>query len=201
VVKLPNPLLNLINGNALTENLEHSGHATGEITHVSKDGTLIPTEVRSHQFRLNGKTVILSICRDLTERKKRERENLELLVQTMISERVSDLLSKIDSATYLNKGKFGDFSFSPSLKEVSYRGKQISLTPVESSILRLLLAKSGHVLTHSELSQVLGHHKDHCIAKCIRVYIHNLREKIENDPSNPQLILTKEGKGYYIPKS
>lgn len=50
------------------------GHATFEITHVAKDGSKIPVEVSSHLFTLNGKRVVLSGARDITQRKRAEEE-------------------------------------------------------------------------------------------------------------------------------
>ena len=74
-----------ISGNALE--LSRKGHATFEIVHQSKGGKRIPVEVNNHLFELDGKIIALAISRDITERKKAEKElkksndNLELKVR------------------------------------------------------------------------------------------------------------------------
>lgn len=195
-----NTVESIRNSKPLADHLNKYGHTSGEITHITKDGTLIPTEVRAHRFLHNGRIVIFSICRDITERKNTEQSNVEIMIQALITEKTSRLLTKIDSATSLIKDKYGDFSFSTSLKEVCYHGKKIHVTPTESLILRMLVLKKGHVLTYKELSQTLSSKNNaHQNGKNIRVYIHNLREKFKGCTSSLDLIQTRMGKGYYIP--
>ncbi|NYT04844.1 MAG: PAS domain S-box protein [Methanomicrobiales archaeon] len=62
---------------AIFERLFSKGHATFEEVQIRKDGSAIPVETSSHLFELNQKLVVISISRDITERKemqKRERE-------------------------------------------------------------------------------------------------------------------------------
>ena len=75
---------------------------------------------------------------------------------------------------------------------------QISLTPTEYEILRLLLQNAGKVLTHRQLlKQVWGTpYEDEM--HILRVNISNLRRKIEPDPSRPHYLLTEPGVGYRI---
>ncbi len=58
----------------IKEALLELGHATDEITCLTKDGLSIPVEINSHVFTLDGKQVALSIARDITERKRAEKE-------------------------------------------------------------------------------------------------------------------------------
>jgi two-component system KDP operon response regulator KdpE len=76
--------------------------------------------------------------------------------------------------------------------------EQISLTPTEYEILRLLLQNAGKVLTHRQLlKQVWGTpYEDEM--HILRVNISNLRRKIEPDPSRPHYLLTEPGVGYRI---
>ncbi|MDP2754496.1 MAG: response regulator, partial [Nitrospirota bacterium] len=75
---------------------------------------------------------------------------------------------------------------------------EVSLTPTEYDILRLMVSHAGKVLTHSQiLKQVWG------IAyleqpHVLRVNISNLRRKIEADPSRPRHIITEPGVGYRL---
>lgn len=83
-------------------------------------------------------------------------------------------------------------------RRVTVNGADISLTPTEYEILRLLVTHAGKVLTHSQiLKQVWG------IAyleqpHVLRVNISNLRRKLESDPSRPQHIITEPGVGYRL---
>jgi two-component system KDP operon response regulator KdpE len=83
-------------------------------------------------------------------------------------------------------------------RRVTVGGADISLTPTEYDILRLLVVHAGRVLTHSQiLKQIWG------IAyleqpHVLRVNISNLRRKIEADPSRPCHIITEPGVGYRL---
>ena len=75
------------------EELRTIGHATFETGHRRKDGTILPVEVNAHKIVLQGRTVVLAVVRDITERKAAEealsntetkyRELVELLPQTV----------------------------------------------------------------------------------------------------------------------
>jgi two-component system KDP operon response regulator KdpE len=81
---------------------------------------------------------------------------------------------------------------------VTICGEEVSLTPTEYDILRLMVTHAGKVLTHGQiLKQVWG------IAyleqpHVLRVNISNLRRKIEADPSRPRHIITEPGVGYRL---
>ena len=81
---------------------------------------------------------------------------------------------------------------------VTIGGEEVSLTPTEYDILRLMVTHAGKVMTHGQiLKQVWG------IAyleqpHVLRVNISNLRRKIEADPSRPRHIITEPGVGYRL---
>ena len=94
----------------------------------------------------------------------------------------------------------GQLRFEPSSAQLFCGEKEINLTRTESSILYRLMEKVGQVVTHSELAEsVWGENYPDAVAS-LKVYIRRLREKIEVDPSHPQLILTKAGMGYLLAK-
>jgi DNA-binding response OmpR family regulator len=99
------------------------------------------------------------------------------------------------------KVTFGVFHFDPSLKRLEYRNKVIDLTSTESVTLRCLLENAGKVVGHKTLAQQIWGHPVPDAVKIIRVYIRHLREKIETDPNNPALIITKPGEGYLFTKT
>ena len=64
----------LANSNATPNSINETGHVTIQIVHRTKSGKPIPSEVAAHKFSLNGKTVILSVIRDIRKRLEREAE-------------------------------------------------------------------------------------------------------------------------------
>ncbi|HVW57717.1 MAG TPA: response regulator [Rhizobiaceae bacterium] len=79
---------------------------------------------------------------------------------------------------------------------VRVREEEVKLTPKEYDILRMLIAHAGKVLTHRMLmSEVWGGETD---VQYLRIYIRQLRQKIEADPEQPQHILTETGVGYRL---
>jgi DNA-binding response OmpR family regulator len=99
------------------------------------------------------------------------------------------------------RAAFGDFRFDSSLRKLEYREKTIDLTSTESVTLRCLLENSGKVVSHKTIAQQIWGHAVPDAVKIIRVYIRHIREKIESDPNNPTLIITKPGEGYLLTRT
>ncbi len=77
-------------------------------------------------------------------------------------------------------------------------GAEIKLSPKEYDILQQLVIHAGKVLTHRHLlREVWGSDNDDDVAY-LRVYIRQLRGKLETDPARPALILTEPGVGYRL---
>ena len=76
--------------------------------------------------------------------------------------------------------------------------KDIELTRTESLALKRLIRNAGRVVSHSNLATTLWGEDYPDSIEALRVYIRRLRIKIETDPKNPQLILTKPGIGYFL---
>jgi two-component system KDP operon response regulator KdpE len=72
--------------------------------------------------------------------------------------------------------------------------KQVYLTPKEYDLLLIFLQHVGKVLTHRFLLCELWNHSTN--AQYLRIYVRQLRQKIEADPAHPQLVLTETGIGY-----
>lgn len=90
----------------------------------------------------------------------------------------------------------GDLSVDLVRRSVSRAGSEVKLTPREYDLLRLLVAHAGKVLTHKFLlREVWGAEAD---VQYLRIYIRTLRQKLEADPEQPQLILTEQGVGYRL---
>ncbi len=94
----------------------------------------------------------------------------------------------------------GPFRFDRSMRKVFYGDKEINLTTTESLILYQLAKNTGQVVPHNDLAE--ADWSDHYpgAIDALRVYIRHLREKIEKDPGQPEIILTKTGIGYLMPR-
>jgi two-component system, OmpR family, KDP operon response regulator KdpE len=76
------------------------------------------------------------------------------------------------------------------------KDKEVKLSPKEYELLRMLVQHAGKVLTHKFLLGELW--DDLTDAQYLRVYVRQLRQKIEADPERPQYILTETGIGYRL---
>jgi two-component system KDP operon response regulator KdpE len=75
---------------------------------------------------------------------------------------------------------------------------RVKLTPIEYSLLRLLVTHAGKVLTHRQLLSEVWGEKAVGQSHYLRVHIAHLREKLEADPSAPALIVTEPAVGYRL---
>jgi len=91
---------------------------------------------------------------------------------------------------------FGDFHVDLETREITVRGKSIHLTPKEFDLLVYFIKHSGKVLTHRTLLAALwgGNYVEQ--NEYLRVFVGNLRKKIEPDAASPRYILTEPWIGY-----
>lgn len=81
-------------------------------------------------------------------------------------------------------------------RHVSVNGAEVKLSPKEYDLLRLLVMHAGKVLTHQHIMrEVWGGTTD---VQYLRIYVRQLRQKIEADPQRPALIQTEAGVGYRL---
>jgi two-component system, OmpR family, KDP operon response regulator KdpE len=92
--------------------------------------------------------------------------------------------------------RVGDLSVDLVRRIVKVGDKEIKLSPKEYELLRLLVQHAGKVLTHKFLLNQLW--SDLTDAQYLRVYVRQLRQKIEADPERPHYILTETGIGYRL---
>ena len=72
---------------------------------------------------------------------------------------------------------------------------EVKLTPREYDFLRVLVLHAGKVLTHAQLMRAVPSSSD---PQYLRVYIRQLRQKLETDPERPRILLTETGVGYRL---
>jgi len=81
---------------------------------------------------------------------------------------------------------------------VTLDSREIKLTPTEYDILRVLAQNAGKVMTHRQLLKIVWGATYTEDAHYIRVYVGQLRRKIEENPTQPQYIVTESGVGYRL---
>ena len=92
--------------------------------------------------------------------------------------------------------KLGELSVDLVRRIVKVGGEEVKLSPKEYELLRLLIQHAGKVLTHKFLLKELW--STSIDPQYLRVYVRQLRNKIEPDPARPQYILTETGIGYRL---
>lgn len=93
----------------------------------------------------------------------------------------------------------GDLTVDLALRRVSVGGKEVKLTPTEYEIMKTLAQNVGKVITHRQLfAAVWGNNGYFDDNHYIRVYINQLRRKIEVNPNRPRHIITESGVGYRL---
>lgn len=116
---------------------------------------------------------------------------------------IGELMARVRAALRQHPGdvksdslRVGELHFDFARRVVTKGGDEVHLSKREYELLRALAAKPDHVLTHRELlREVWGpaHVED---TAYLRVYVNQLRQKLETDPAVPRLILTEPGVGY-----
>ncbi len=81
-------------------------------------------------------------------------------------------------------------------REVIVNGEPIKLRPTEYRLLYHLIHNAGWTVPHDQLLQKVWGYEYRDEAHYVRLYVNYLREKIEEDPSNPHYIITERGVGY-----
>ncbi|MDA9447963.1 MULTISPECIES: response regulator [Bradyrhizobium] len=90
----------------------------------------------------------------------------------------------------------GDLSVDLVRRIVKVGEREVKLSPKEYDLLRVLVQHAGKVLTHRFLLRELW--DELTDAQYLRVYVRQLRQKIEADPERPQFVLTETGIGYRL---
>lgn len=117
--------------------------------------------------------------------------------------RIRSVLRRVDRGTASGIPSSGviqvsDIKIDTNKRQVYKRSERIRLTGMEFSLLELLVSRSGEPFSRSEiLQEVWGYTPErHVDTRVVDVHISRLRSKLEDDPSNPELILTARGTGY-----
>jgi len=94
--------------------------------------------------------------------------------------------------------KLGPLTIDLERHEVRKRGRPVSLTPIEFSLLAYLAEHPGKVFTRDQLITALWENDRFIEEHNLDVHIHALRQKVEPDPDRPRILLTVHGVGYKL---
>lgn len=116
----------------------------------------------------------------------------ELFARIRVALRRASMPANNETATI----ELGDFTIDQSARVVKIRGKEIHLTPKEYDLLLYFIQNPGRVLTHRTLLGAVWGGESVEQSEYLRVFIGQLRKKIEVDPAKPQYIVTEPWIGY-----
>jgi two-component system KDP operon response regulator KdpE len=92
----------------------------------------------------------------------------------------------------------GDLRVDLARRQVLRRAEEVHLTPTEYKLLATLIRHAGRVITHRQLLQEVWGANCAEQTHYLRVYMTQLRHKLERDPTRPRLLLTEPGVGYRL---
>lgn len=111
--------------------------------------------------------------------------------------RVKRVLARAEAkATMPNRYIKGKVEIDLEDSKVKVEGKEVVLTEKEKAILKALVSRPGELLTHEQILDMVWGENNIVEYGNIDVHIRHLREKIEKNPANPQIIKTIKGEGY-----
>jgi len=94
--------------------------------------------------------------------------------------------------------RFGDVEIDLAARRVRRAGEDVHLTPIEYRLLSHLIGNAGKVLTHRQLLKAVWGPSHVEQNHYLRVYMGNLRQKLEAEPASPRHLLTETGVGYRL---
>jgi len=90
----------------------------------------------------------------------------------------------------------GDLTIDLHNRVVTVAGEEIHLTPIQYRLLKVLIKYPGKVLTHQQILKEVWGPSYQESAHYLRIYMSQLRQKLESDPTQPKYLLTESGVGY-----
>ncbi len=103
-----------------------------------------------------------------------------------------------ENVVHTNILNIDDFTINTLGRKVSLNGEEINLTAKEFDLLLLLATNPGKIYSREELLETIWGYEYFGDVRTVDVHVRRLREKIENNSSQPEYILTKWGVGYYF---
>jgi two-component system, OmpR family, alkaline phosphatase synthesis response regulator PhoP len=110
--------------------------------------------------------------------------------------RIEALLRRLPVHSGRGVHQFGSITVDVARAEVTRAGKPVYLTGREFQLLWYLIQRAGSTVPRSEVLQSLWGYSASTFTRTVDTHIASLRQKIEDDPKNPELIVTVQGIGY-----
>lgn len=117
-------------------------------------------------------------------------------IQELLARVRVGLRKTVPDAVIQNVFKAGGLKIDYEMRQVTVDEAPIHLTPMEYKILLLLVKNAGKVLTHRYLQSEIWGYADENEFQSLRVFMANIRKKIEKDTNQPKYIVTEVGVGY-----
>ncbi|MWV70841.1 response regulator [Helicobacter saguini] len=152
----------------------------------------IPIIISSARSDVNDKVKALDYGADDYIAKPYDPKELVARIQSLIR-RYSQKMAEENSAD-----KSAIFRIDKDTREVYFKDKKLDLTRAEYEILTLLISKKGHVFSREAIAIESESINPESSNKSIDVIIGRLRSKIEENPKNPQYIISVRGVGYKL---
>ena len=120
---------------------------------------------------------------------------------------VGELLARVRSTvrrlrqpanTNNNHISFGDVKVDLQARVITKAGQPVHLTPIEYRLLGVLIANAGRVVTNPQLLREVWGPSHSESSHYLRVYMGHLRQKLEDNPAQPQFLLTETAVGYRL---
>jgi two-component system, OmpR family, KDP operon response regulator KdpE len=119
--------------------------------------------------------------------------NVELVARVRaLLRRSADQKARSDRSFFVDKDLVVDLA----RREVRLNGDPVRLTATEFRFLRCFVSHVGEVLSHDRMALHVWGSEEDCPRDSIKLYVHQLRQKLEPEPRHPQRILTRRGEGY-----
>ena len=117
---------------------------------------------------------------------------------------MDELLARLRAATrralpepvHRGRVEFGEARVDLEAKTAAFGESEVHLTPTEWHLIELLLRNPGKLITRRHLLTALRGHPDHTDPSYLRIYMAQLRKKLEAEPGRPRHLITEPGLGY-----
>jgi two-component system alkaline phosphatase synthesis response regulator PhoP len=158
--------------------------------HLRKNGIQTPILMLTARSELNNKVQGFKAGADDYLTKPFESAELQVRVQALLRRAPPDGRKKLKTA------EFGDVLVDFAKSRMTKKGKDVSISERECRLLQHLIESRGEVVSRDELLQEVWGYNAASMTRTVDVHIAWLRQKVEDDPSDPRFILTVHGQGY-----
>jgi two-component system, OmpR family, KDP operon response regulator KdpE len=164
-----------------------------EVTRAIREAGRIPIIVISARGQEQDKVTALDLGADDYLTKPFGVPELLARIRVALRHAAEPVESRLDSIF-----EVGELRVDPVRREVRRDGEEVHLTPTEYRLLSVLVRHAGRVVTHRHLLQEVWGTNYAEQTHYLRVYMAQLRHKLERDPTRPQLLATEPGVGYRL---